>query len=128
MKKVIIVGVGAQGSTIAKRLNEDPAVSEIICADYDLKAAQELGNTLEKATALQLDAGKVENVVQAAQGCHIIVNGRRHEPVEQACVDLAMRYGSERLYGFPATVSVLPVSRGYGKYRTFGHVHTGVFH
>jgi len=40
-----------------------------------------------------------------AQGCRIIVNGRHHESVEQACVDLAMKYGSERLYGFPATVS-----------------------
>jgi NAD(P)-dependent dehydrogenase (short-subunit alcohol dehydrogenase family) len=40
-----------------------------------------------------------------AQGCRIIVNGRRHERVEQACVDLAMRYGSENLKGFPATVS-----------------------
>ena len=75
MKKVIIVGVGAQGSTIAKRLNEDPAVSEIICADYDLKAAQELGNSLEKATALQLDAGQVEHVVNAAKDCNLIVNG-----------------------------------------------------
>ena len=75
MKKVIIVGVGAQGGTIAKRLNEDPIVSEIICADYDLKAAEALGNSLRKATALQLDAGQVENVVKAAQGCDIIVNG-----------------------------------------------------
>lgn len=40
-----------------------------------------------------------------AQGCRIIVNGRRQERVEQSCVDLAMRYGSERLYGFPGTVS-----------------------
>lgn len=40
-----------------------------------------------------------------AQGCRLIVNGRRHETVEQACVDLAMQYGSENLYGFPATVS-----------------------
>ncbi len=40
-----------------------------------------------------------------AKGCRIIVNGRSHERVEQACVDLAMNYGSENLYGFPATVS-----------------------
>ena len=39
------------------------------------------------------------------QGCRIIVNGRHQESVEQACVDLAMKYGSENLYGFPATVS-----------------------
>lgn len=75
MKKVIIIGVGAQGSTIAKRLNEDPNVAEIICADYDLKAAGELGSTLDKVTALQLDAGQVDNVVEAARGCDLIVNG-----------------------------------------------------
>ena len=75
MKKIIIIGVGAQGSTIAKRLNEDSIVSEIICADYDLKAAESLRNTLDKATSLQLDAGQVDNVVKAAQGCDIIVNG-----------------------------------------------------
>ncbi|MBW2178089.1 MAG: saccharopine dehydrogenase NADP-binding domain-containing protein [Deltaproteobacteria bacterium] len=75
MKRVIIIGVGAQGSTIAKRLNEDAHVSEIICADYDLKAAREIGNTLDKATALQLDAGQVDNVIQAARDGDIIVNG-----------------------------------------------------
>lgn len=40
-----------------------------------------------------------------AQGCRIIVNGRQQESVEQSCVDLAMRYGSENLYGFPGSVA-----------------------
>lgn len=75
MKKVIVIGVGAQGSTIAKRMSENPNVSEVICADYDLKASQELGNTLEKAKAIQLDARDVDNVVKASQGVDLIVNG-----------------------------------------------------
>ncbi len=75
MKKVIVIGVGAQGSTIAKRMNEDANVSEIICADYDLKATQELENILEKAKAVQLDAKDVNNVIKAAQGVDLIVNG-----------------------------------------------------
>ena len=75
MKKVIIIGVGAQGSTIAKRLDEDPAVSDIICADYDLKAAQELQTVLNKATAIQIDAKNLEDVIKAADGCDLIVNG-----------------------------------------------------
>ncbi|MCF8067451.1 MAG: saccharopine dehydrogenase NADP-binding domain-containing protein [Desulfobacterales bacterium] len=75
MKKILIIGVGAQGSTIAKRMNDEPNVSEIICADYDDKAAKELENTLEKARALQLDASKLENVIEAAQGVDLIVNG-----------------------------------------------------
>lgn len=75
MKRIIVIGVGAQGSTIAKRLNDHPGVSEIVCADYDRKAAEALSETLEKATALQLDASEVENVIRAADGCDLIVNG-----------------------------------------------------
>ena len=75
MKRIIVIGVGAQGSTIAKRMNEHPGVSEIICADYDRKAAEALSSSLSKATALQLDASDVNNVIQAARGCDLIVNG-----------------------------------------------------
>ena len=52
MKKLIIAGVGAQGSTIARRLDEHPVVSEIICADYDFEAAEKLSGSLKKAKAL----------------------------------------------------------------------------
>ena len=37
-KKVLVLGVGAQGSAAAKRLDEETGVSEIICADYDINA------------------------------------------------------------------------------------------
>jgi saccharopine dehydrogenase-like NADP-dependent oxidoreductase len=75
MKKLIIAGVGAQGSTIAKRMDKHPGVSEIICADYDIQAAQKLSDSLKKATALQLDARDVKDVITAAEGCDLIVNG-----------------------------------------------------
>ncbi len=75
MKRVLIMGVGAQGSTIAKHLDKEKNVSEIICADYDLKAAETLGNTLKKAKPTQVDAGDVQNIVKAADGADIIVNG-----------------------------------------------------
>ena len=75
MKKTIIAGVGAQGSTIARRMDEHPGVSEIICADYDIQAAQKLSESLEKATAVQLDASQIKEVVKAAEGCDLIVNG-----------------------------------------------------
>jgi len=74
MKRLLILGVGAQGSTVAKRMNEEPNVSEIICADYDEKAVDEMGRTLDKAKAVKLDAGKVENIVKAARGVDLIVN------------------------------------------------------
>ena len=75
MKKIIVIGVGAQGSTIAKRMDEHPAVSEIICADFDSKAARELSQSLKKAKAHQLDARDVNKVIAAADGCDLIVNG-----------------------------------------------------
>ena len=75
MKRILVIGVGAQGSTIAKRMDEHPDVSEIVCADYDKKAAEELKNTLSKASALQLDAKDGKRVIQAAEGCDLIVNG-----------------------------------------------------
>ena len=75
MQRIMVIGVGAQGSTIAKRLNDHPGVSAIVCADYDRQAAEALSATLKKATALQLDAGKIDNLIAAAQGCDLIVNG-----------------------------------------------------
>ena len=75
MKRILIMGVGAQGSTIAKRLNEERNVSEIICADYDLKAAAAVGDSLSKGKTIQLDAREFRHVVEAAKGVDIIVNG-----------------------------------------------------
>jgi saccharopine dehydrogenase-like NADP-dependent oxidoreductase len=75
MKRIVVIGVGAQGSTIAKRMNEHPGVSEIVCADYDRKAAEALSESLTKAKALQLDASEVDRIIEAARGCDLIVNG-----------------------------------------------------
>ena len=46
-KTVIVMGTGAQGGTIAMRLNEEPNVEKIICADYDLDAAQRYEKMLD---------------------------------------------------------------------------------
>ena len=75
MKKVLVIGVGAQGSTIAKHLNEQSQVSEIVCADYDKDLAERLSGSLSKATAVQVDARKTENIATIAAGCDFIFNG-----------------------------------------------------
>lgn len=75
MKRIIVIGAGAQGSTIAKKMDVHPEVSEMICADYDQKAVETLSSSLSKAKALQLDASKVNDVIKAAEGCDLIVNG-----------------------------------------------------
>ncbi len=75
MKKVMVMGVGAQGSTIAKRLQEEPVVEEIICADYDAKAVKTMEKSLSKAKGVQVDARSVEEIVKAGEGCELVVNG-----------------------------------------------------
>ena len=75
MKKIIVVGVGAQGSTIARRLDEEANVSEVICADYDEKAAASISDLCKKGRAVKLDAGNVDEIIAAARGCELIVNG-----------------------------------------------------
>jgi saccharopine dehydrogenase (NAD+, L-lysine-forming) len=75
MRKIMVMGAGAQGSTIAKRMQEEPGVEEIICADYDPRAALELEKSLSKAKAVKVDASAVADVVKAAQGSELIVNG-----------------------------------------------------
>ncbi|MDC7124749.1 MAG: saccharopine dehydrogenase NADP-binding domain-containing protein, partial [Spirochaetales bacterium] len=74
MKKLLILGSGAQGSTVAKRMDEEPNVSEIICADYDEHAVNDLSSQLKKGKPLQIDATKIENIVKAAEGVDLIVN------------------------------------------------------
>ncbi len=75
MKKVFVIGLGAQGSTIAKHLDGHPGVREIVCADHDEVLAKRLGASLAKALAMSVDGQNVEAIVAAAQGCDLIVNG-----------------------------------------------------
>ncbi len=74
-KTVIIMGTGAQGGTIAMRLNEEPNVEKIICADYDLDAAKRYEKMLDKAAAVQVDARNTDEIVAASKGAALIVNG-----------------------------------------------------
>ena len=75
MSKIIIVGVGAQGSTIAKHLNEHRTVTEMLLADYNFELAERLCSSLSKATPLKLDASDTDRIIEASQGCEIIFNG-----------------------------------------------------
>ena len=56
MRKILILGAGAQGSTIARRMQEEPKVREIVCADRDTRATQELEKSLSQARAVSVDA------------------------------------------------------------------------
>lgn len=75
MKKVLVIGLGAQGSTIAKHLDAHPKVKQIVCADYDQILGERLGNSLSKATAMQVDAREPASIINAAKGCDLVING-----------------------------------------------------
>ena len=75
MKKVLVLGVGAQGSAAAKRLDLEPNVEEVICADYDMKAVENVVSSIKKGRGVQVDAHDKDSIVAAAQGVDLILNG-----------------------------------------------------
>jgi len=74
VKKVLILGVGAQGSTVAQRLDEESYVGEIICADHDKNAVDSLVQTLKKAKGLKIDGDKYKQILKAVQGVDLVIN------------------------------------------------------
>ena len=72
--KILVLGVGAQGSTVAQLMDKEANVSEIICADYDRKAVDELVKIIDKGRGAQVDATNLEDIVKVAEGVDLIVN------------------------------------------------------
>ncbi len=72
--ELLILGVGAQGSTVARRMDEESNVSKIICADCDEKAVNELVTSLKKGKGIRVDASDLNSIVSAAKGVDLIVN------------------------------------------------------
>ncbi|MCR5796115.1 MAG: saccharopine dehydrogenase NADP-binding domain-containing protein [Solobacterium sp.] len=74
MKKVMVCGCGVQGSTICRKLDEEPNIEQIICADHDLAAAEAVCRLMKKGIPVQVDASDLEAVKKAAEGCELLVN------------------------------------------------------
>ena len=119
--KILILGTGAQGSTVAQRMDEEAAVEELICADADHKAVDELVKTLKKAKGIYVDADDLDSIIEAAQGVDLIVNALplRFSPnVLEAA--LAVRANYQDFAGsdvfdewFPACIEIM--RNDYGK-------------
>lgn len=75
MKKILVLGVGAQGSAAARKLDNEPGVGEIICADYDQKAVDSVVSQLKKGRGAFVDAHDLDSIVKAAEGVDLILNG-----------------------------------------------------
>jgi len=74
--KVLIVGAGAQGGPCASALTRDSDTSEIILGDIDFDLANKVKEKIasEKITAVEVDAGNVEDIEKAAKGVDVIIN------------------------------------------------------
>ncbi len=74
MKKVMVCGCGAQGSTICRKLDEEPNIEEVICADYDLSAAEAVCRLMSKGKPKRVNAAHLEEIMEAAEGCELLIN------------------------------------------------------
>jgi len=76
MKKVLIVGAGGQGGPCASMLARDKDVTEIVLGDIDIELVNKVKNKIksDKITAVKLDAGRVEDIKNAARGVDVIIN------------------------------------------------------
>ncbi|MDR3305691.1 MAG: saccharopine dehydrogenase NADP-binding domain-containing protein [Clostridiales Family XIII bacterium] len=73
-KKIVILGTGAQGSTVAQRMDEEPNVEEIICADYDGKAVGALTAIMKKGKGAVVNAHDLAEITGLCRGADLIVN------------------------------------------------------
>ena len=74
MKRVMVCGCGAQGSTICRKLDEEEKIEEVVCCDYDLERAKAVCRLMKKGTPRQVDAADPKAVREAAKGCELLVN------------------------------------------------------
>ena len=75
MKKVMVCGCGAQGSTICRRLDEEPNIEEVVCADYNLAAAEAVCKLMKKGTPKQVNAANVDEIAKAAEEAGFNIRG-----------------------------------------------------
>jgi saccharopine dehydrogenase (NAD+, L-lysine-forming) len=76
MKKVLVVGAGAQGGPCASILAGEDSIEEIRLGDINIevvnKATARINN--EKIIPLRLDASKKDEIIKAAEGVDVILN------------------------------------------------------
>ena len=93
--KILILGTGAQGTTVAERMDEEDNVEEIICADTDKKAVDELVKILKKGKPAYVDANDIDAVTALALGMDLVVNALplRFAPnVMEAAIEVGANY------------------------------------
>lgn len=74
--KILVVGIGVQGSVIATELVKNSEVSEVRLADIDSRKTEWLAERLksEKVSTQGVDANKPDDLLRATKGMDVVVN------------------------------------------------------
>jgi len=73
-KKIVVLGTGAQGSTVAQRMDEEAGVDAVLCADWDRAAVDALTEILKKGSGAVVDAHDLAAVTALCAGADLVVN------------------------------------------------------
>lgn len=60
---ILVLGTGAQGSTVVQKMNAHPNVDKIICADYDQNAVNNLTSKFNKTIGFQVNAKNIDEII-----------------------------------------------------------------
>jgi saccharopine dehydrogenase-like NADP-dependent oxidoreductase len=76
MKKVLVIGAGAQGGPCTSILAGEDEIGEFRLGDIDLSLTQKVAARVksEKVEPFKLDASNKADVIKAAQGVDVIIN------------------------------------------------------
>ena len=95
--KVLIVGAGMQGQVLTWNLGRNPAVTEIVVADYDEERAAFVAGQVGNGKALStfINAADTDAVAKAGEGCKLIVNAvipEFNKSIMTACLKCGAAY------------------------------------
>ncbi len=95
MRVLVLGGAGAVCSETTRDLADTSDFEEIVVADYNLKASEELMKEIgdKRLTAIQFDAEDYSSMLKLFPGFDVIVNGlpwKYDLPVTKACVEVGV--------------------------------------
>jgi saccharopine dehydrogenase (NAD+, L-lysine-forming) len=76
MSKIMVLGVGAQGTATIMHLAKDPTVSELRLADINLERTKQTAKKIasDKISIQRVNAFKPDELLKAAKGVDVVVN------------------------------------------------------
>lgn len=97
MKKLVILGAGAQGGPCASILANTSKVKEIILADFDIENTKKIVKKIGDKRLLhrKVDANNIQNIIDIAEGAEVIinlVNPIYNTKIMQACLQVGAHY------------------------------------